>query len=197
MKNVFILFVLTLLFACNNNTQDGITRDIPRYIGGSYDIFYLLAKDKQKQLGLDSLENGFHDLQIRIWYDHSLVKERKLIIISNKDSIWTATIYEMQVEWDGVSETVVSKKVRDASPKAGWPTFSRRILELQILTLPTQDDVEGYSAGDDGTTYNVEVATKNSYRFYSYWEPHGYKDRFPEARNMSAILELLDKELSN
>ena len=196
----FVLLGIALLFgACLNQTHGDSTspvkKEIPTYLGGNFDIFYQLAKDRQKQLGLDSLENGFHDLQIRVWYDFALVKEQKLIVITNKDTNWTAAVYDLQVDWDGKHETILSKKIRHVAPKSGWTTFSKKLLDLQILTLPNQDDVEGYSAGDDGITYNIEVATKNQYRFYSYWEPQRYQDKFWQAKNMADILKLFKQEL--
>ncbi len=198
----FILIAIVILFeSCNSHTHGDSTssfkKEIPTYIGGSVDIFYELAKYRQNQLGLDSLENGFHDLQIRVWYDFALVKEGKLIVITNKDTNWTAIIYVWQIDRNGTTETMVSKKIQQVVPKSGWPIFSKKLLDLQIVTLPTQDDVEGYSAGDDGRTYNVEVATKNQYRFYSYWEPQKNKNQFWQAKNMTEILNLLETELNN
>ena len=43
---------------------------------------------------------------------------------------------------------------------------------------------------------NVEVATKNQYRFYGYWEPHEYQNKFWQAKNMADILNLFEQELS-
>lgn len=196
----FILVGIALLFgACNGHihgdSSSSVKREIPTYIGGTFDIFYHSAKDRQKELGLDNLENGFHDLQIRVWYNLALVSERKLVVITNKDTSWTADIYDLQVGWEGKTETILSKKIRRVSPKSGWPTFSKKLLDLQIMTLPNQDDVEGYSAGDEGRTYSVEVATKNQYRFYSYWEPQGYENKFWQAKKMTEILRLFETEL--
>lgn len=165
-------------------------REIP-----SNDVFYQLDKDKQKQLGLDSLENGFANLQIRLWYDYSLIRERRLLVISNIGTKWTATVYYMQVDWDGQTETIRSKKVYNLRPKSGWAIFSKKLLDLKIVTLPTQDDVKGYSGGMDGSTYNVEIATKNQYRFYGYWEPEQFQDKFWQAKYMADILNLIELEL--
>lgn len=159
------------------------------------DIFYNLAKAKQKQLGLDSLENGFDNLQIRVWYDFALVRERRLVVITNKDTNWTATVYYLQVDWDGQTETILSKKVKQVIPKSGWSKFSKELLDLKVATLPSQDDIKGYRGGDDGRTYNVEVATKNQYRFYGYWEPQEYQTKFWQAKNMADILKLFEIEL--
>ncbi len=192
----FILIGIVLfLGTCNSNSRSPVKKEIPTYLGGTVDIFYQLAKDRQKQFGLDSLENGFQDLQIRVWYNFSLIKEQKLVVITNKDTTWTATIYNSQVDWHNNTEIILSKKTTQVSPKSGWPTFSKKLLNLQIATLPNQDDVEGYSAGDDGKTYSVEVATKNQYRFYSYWEPQKNQEKFWQAKNLTEILHLFETEL--
>ena len=177
------------------DTTKPFKKEIPTYHGGGVDIFYELAKTKQKQLDLDSLESGFDNLQIRIWYDFSLVRERKLVVITNKDTTWKATIYDLQVDWDGQTETILSKKVRQATPKSGWADFSKKLLYLKVLTLPDQYDIPNYDEGNDGRTYNVEVATKNQYRFYGYWEPQHYQDKFWQAKNMADILKLFEQEL--
>jgi hypothetical protein len=177
------------------DTTKPFKKEIPTYKNGSVDLFYELAKTKRKQLGLDSLENGFDNLQIRVWYDFALVRERKLVVIINRDTTWAATVYLLQVDWDGETETILSKKIKQVTPKSGWAIFSKRLLDLKIVTLPNQDDVKDYGSGFDGRTYNVEVATKNQYRFYGYWEPQEYQLKFWQAKNMAEILKLFETEL--
>jgi hypothetical protein len=208
MRQTNFIFIIVILFfaSCKGKTHSSsplaffdttkpFKKEIPTYQNGGVDIFYELAKTKQKQLGLDSIENGFDNLQIRVWYDFALFRERKLVVITNKDTTWTATIYDLQVDWDGKTETILSKKVRQVIPKSGWTSFSNKLLDLNILTLPNQDDVKGYSGGFDGRTYNIEIATKNQYRFYGYWEPQEYQDKFWQAKNMADILKLFETEL--
>ncbi len=81
------------------------------------------------------------------------------------------------------------------TPKSGWATFSKKLLDLKIVTLPNQEDVKGYGSGFDGRTYNIEVATKNQYRFYGYWEPQQFQSKFWQAKNMADILNLFEIEL--
>src|SRR5262245_31797975 len=130
MRNFFFLLTLTTYFfaSCKEQTHYSsplafidttkpFKKEIQTYQGGGVDLFYELAKAKQKQLGLDSLENGFDNLQIRLWYDFALVRERKLVVITNKDTNWTATVYDLQVDWDGRTETILSKKIKQVTPK--------------------------------------------------------------------------------
>ena len=57
-------------------------------------------------------------------------------------------------------------------------------------------NIVGDEGGKDGKTFNVEVATKNQYRFYTYWEPHDYQNKFWQAKNMAEIIDLLKTELN-
>ncbi len=207
----FISIIVILFFAsCKGQTYSNsplefvdttkpFKKEIPTYQNGDVDIFYESAKTKQKQLGLDSIENGVDNLQVRVWYDVAPVIDRKLVVITNKDTSWTATIYiyDLQIEsdWDGQTETILLKKIKQVIPKSGWLSFSKKLLDLKILTLPNQDDVKGYDCGLDGSSYNIEIATKNQYRFYGYWEPQQYQYKFWQAKNMADILKLFETEL--
>lgn len=175
--------------ATNSTTTTSFIRETP------VQSFYTrVAKDKVKQLELDSLESGFKELQIRIWYDHSLFNPRELVVITNRNNSWTATLYELDVEWKGDIEKIENSRKKDVTPKSGWTTFVNKLLSLQILSLPDQDKINGYGQGVDGTTYNFEIATKNQYRFYSYWEPKS-RQKFWQARNVVGILSMVQEEL--
>lgn len=178
------------------DTTKPFKKEIQTYEDGKFNIFYSLAKELQKELKLDNLENGFDNLQIRVWYNFALVREKKLLVITNKDNNWTATVYNLQVDWDGETETLLSKKVKQVKPKSGWAIFSKKLLDLKVLTLPDQDDLPNYHQGMDGRTYNFEVATKNQYRFYSYWVPQAFQEEFWQAKNIVNILKLFEQELS-
>jgi hypothetical protein len=126
--NFNLIIVILLFTSCKEQTHSSsplvfvdttkpFKKEIPTYQNGGIDIFYELAKAKQTQLGLDSIENGFDNLQIRVWYDFALVRERKLVVITNKDTNWTATVYDLQVDWDGKTETILSKKTKQVTPK--------------------------------------------------------------------------------
>jgi len=205
-KYCLTIIIFSFFAACNGRTNSveqqatfvdttkPFKKEIPTYPGGGVGIFYKLAKTKQKQLRLDSLESGFDNLQIRIWYDFSLVRERKLVVITNRDTSWKATIYNLQVDWDGQTETILSKTVKQVTPKSSWYIFLKKLMDFKILTLPDQNDIPNYGGGTDGNTYNVEVATKNQYRFYGYWEPQMYQDKYWQAKNMADILKLIKQE---
>lgn len=196
MKYLMMIALLVFLKPCTGQEVESVTpfrREIPARRNGEPDLFYQLAQQKARQLGIDSLQNGYDSLQIRIWYDPALRTARKLLVLKKADATWSATLYTMTVDWDGVAETVKSKTVETLSPKQGWESFLGQLFSLQILTLPHMHDIPGLRDGfTDGYSYNVEVATKDHYRFYGYHLPEYFQDKYVQARNMVDILKLMD-----
>ncbi|MFN8297523.1 MAG: hypothetical protein U0T75_00360 [Chitinophagales bacterium] len=197
----FAVLILVLLASCSAPIRNDIAvfrRDIPVSKYGEPDLFYSLAQQKAKQLKLDSLQNGFDSLQIRIWYDYSLIGLRQLVIIKRAQKAWTATCYMLEVEWDSDMRTEEIKKQTRIllSPKSGWDDFLKQLFGLQTVTLPNMNDIPGLVDGwTDGTTYSVEVATMQQYRFYYYHLPVKFQDKFWQARDMVEILKLVKSEL--
>lgn len=181
-----------------HDTTTKFKKEIPSYPDGQPDLFYRLAQQKTKQLQLDTLQGGYDSLQIRIWYDFSLINLRKLLIIKRTNSLWTATSYTLTVDWDfrNLTETIKAKTVEEVNPKQGWDNFLKKIFALQITALPNANKINGYSFGTDGRQFNIEVATKNQYRFYGYWEPQLNREKFPQAKNMADILQLIKDEFN-
>ena len=177
-----------------DNSETTIKKEIPIAKKGNLSAFYTSTKHKQLQLGLDSLEEGFNGLQIRIWYDSIYVNKQKLVTILYTDGKWKAKVYRMRST--GSEYFVFSKDAKSLTPKTGWDNFSNRLLNLNILTLPDGMALDNCGGGGgDGGGYNIEVATKKHYRFYSYWEPQYYHDKCKYARSMIDILNLIEQEL--
>lgn len=172
-------------------------REIPVYKSGDTSLFYRIPKQHVKQLKLDQLENGFDSLEIRIWYNYSFISNRNVLIIKRQGGEWTATAFKMEVEWNAKKKTewIIDREKERPEPQNGWDNFLTKLFALQVMTLPDMDRIPGLSDGwTDGVSYDVEVATKNQYRFYSYHLPEKFADHFPEAANMVKILELVEME---
>jgi hypothetical protein len=177
---------------------------IPEWTKNDSNIYFKSIQSKVKQLGLDSLENGFDSLQIRIWYDYSILPQRKLLIIKNLDSKWIGSLYTMLVPIDSINEenTILNKpetikldKIDDVKPKNGWADFVNSILDLGIISLPDMEKLPGIKdTWEDGVNYSVEISVKGNYRFYNYHLPEKFQNKYWQARNMIAILDLVDKE---
>jgi len=170
-------------------------REIPTMVNGEPDLFYALSQQKAQQLKLGSLENGFEDIQIRIWYDFAASDKRTLLILKNTKGLWHGTFYEMYVAWNStdLSEKIRNSKSQSVKPSVGWDELMPAILELGIGSLPNMEDIPGISDGfKDGVTYCVEYATSEQYRFYCYHVPERFPD-FHETRQMAAILNLIQQ----
>ena len=172
-------------------TTDTIKREIPLDPKGRPYLSYVFTKQKASQLNLEPIELGYDSLQLRIWFDYSLAKSRHLIIIRRKDGKWDCRLYKMLVEWSPRqdSQIVVNKTIKKIVPKMGLDKFMKRLFALDITSLPN-----GPSGGMDGTSYEIEVATKDQYRFYEYWSPDTTEQKFWGSKNMVEIIDLLEKE---
>jgi hypothetical protein len=201
MKRIATIILLwTFLTSCSGQTSTDSTqfvKEIPTYNNGEQDLFYKLTQQKVKQLKIDTLQSGYDSLQIRIWYDYALVSLRKLIIFKRTNNNWTATAYTMTVEWNAfkLTDKIKTKKAEILSPKNGWDSFFKNLFALHITTLPNMDNIPGLFDGwTDGISYNVEIATKKQYRFYTYHLPDKFQDKFWQAKNMVDILKLIETE---
>lgn len=151
-------------------------------------------RTQAKILSLQTIETGFDSLQIRIWCDYSIVPERKLIILKNKNSNWSAEIYEITINSDK-NEEIEGKKIRKISPKNGWDKFTNQLLQLDIINLPDMKNILAKNETfDDATTYTVEIASQNKYRVYAYEMPSEYQQRYREAKQFTLILKLIENE---
>jgi hypothetical protein len=170
---------------------DTVIREIPKDSKGKTSIYFDSDTQRMGLLGLaDLYKNGYDSLEIRIWFDYSMAIEKHLAIITSADHKWNfrlLTYRTKMISTDG-SEMITSQFVREIHPTMGWPRFINQLISYKIATLPN-----GPEGGMDGTTYNVEYVTRNSYRYYSYWSPETSEGSFWGSKNMVDISELIQK----
>lgn len=199
-----IIFISLTLLSCADdsgtyvNVPDtsayAVTKAIPRQENGEVVSDYRIAKEYQKVAGLDSLEKGYDSIQIRIWGGHSQSLESHILIVSYNKK-WQAKLITIAYAIDSKSRShkFNNKRSRIVRPASGWEAFVKKLFDLRVYTLPDMSQL-GLSSGEDGVSYTVEVGTKNSYRFYSYWSPEMYQDEYPSARSMYNIIQLVETE---
>ncbi len=113
-RTLLVFLGLTILLTGCNNTiypiyiparapkvpENAIVKDIPRYPRGKLYTFYILAKQKEKQLGLSAPENGYDSLLMRMWYTYpkGIYQFAELVEISlDSSKAYTAYYTKMRI----------------------------------------------------------------------------------------------------
>lgn len=203
-KTMTVLFGLTVLLTGCNNTiypiyipakapkipENNIVKDIPRYPKGQLYTYYILAKQKEKQLGLSVPENGQDSLLMRMWftYPQGIYQFAELLELRIDSSKTITAKYTMMKIFFNPSrryEVINWHKDTLMTPKCGWTGFMDTLNTFQITKLPTievipkyieKNGINNYDYDNTLLTVSVEVATKSEYRFFQYNNFKKYKD---------------------
>jgi hypothetical protein len=206
-SNIIQIIAFLLLFAqgCKANSKDDPKKSVNKEQGNvirrtSVDLTgSIFLKEKriiEKKLGLNSIENGFEDLQIRIWKGFSQTDYLQLKVFSNNGKTWSAQLYNLVLHYDKNFDSVVAvtNEVVTKTPRTGWKFFTDSLFKLDILNLPDDSKIPNYNISSDSDLLTVEIAKGNSYRFYSYADIETLSKSIEEARKMEQILKLIQDE---
>jgi hypothetical protein len=199
-----LIFLICLSHSCikkysdsGKNTQSSIFKDIPTNNKGEPVLSYLMDMQKIRALNLDTLGLGFDSIQVRIWLTYGQLRKENLIILKNDKKKWSGQFYDLLIDHAVNEEPVIlEKKIEGISPKSGWPNFIKKLFDLDLMDLPSWENISGYGLGLHEDSYSVEIATKNRYRYYDYVRPADRANEFPEAKKMESILQLLEEEFN-
>lgn len=181
---LIVVFSVQLSFSQNIST---FHKEVPRYNTGKPSSYYTSIRQYEKKLNLDTIENGFDSLQIRIWYHYPKFRTPKnIFIMKRENNKWTTLLYSYD-----------NDTLKALSSKTDMNSVVKQILENDILTLPNMADIKGlHDNWVDGESYTVEVSDKKHYRLYNYHMPEEFKKSYKEAKTMVIILELIQKEFN-
>jgi hypothetical protein len=77
-----------------------------------------------------------------------------------------------------------------------WDLVLREALQRRILLLPDMEALTDVpQAGGDGADYCIEIFSKKTYRFYSYWCPFGLGSKNPNLIDFVKFMRFLKKTL--
>lgn len=179
----------------NQTIFPGFVRDVPIIkngkLKGQEDPAHEYINREAFALQLDSLENGYDSLQLRIWLGHSMAVTKHVVIIKNRNKKWNGQLVSYRRQKENEQP---EKKVTIIHPGSGWDIFIEKLYKLNIMTLASETDVSGYNGrGLDGISYEFETATPKMYRFYSYSNPQD-NTSLAQAGDVLQIASLLEKE---
>lgn len=206
----YLALLVVILWSCQNDLKhenntiqkanaDTIETEIPSNKFGRPTYDYRAFVKLVAALGLEDISNGYDSIQIRVLRPLKSHKKVQLIVMKKiKGNKWEGVAYNFRVtgSLDSNNIKVTDTARRFLQPQSGWNFFSTTILNLQITSLPDIDKINGYEIGADGDLFTFEIATKKYYRFYQYWEPKSFENKFWQAKNVVKIFELIDKEFN-
>lgn len=203
-EEIQILHVLTLFLlitSCNNDCgKPGLSHNsnaqefakiIPKPRNGGINYSYKMIQEYTKQAKLDTIENGFDSLFIRVWYHSS--DTVRVLDLKNKDGGWKGKIHKIISNETRDSIKVLDIMSEECIPKSGWDLFMKKIFLLEILTLSDFSELPIYNTPMDGLFLDVEISSITKYRMYTYSIPHKTGE-IKEARNIEQIMKVIENE---
>lgn len=106
---VVFFTIFELLLACKHQNRygsitndkhsiaDTLVKDIPLDKKGRPRSYYRNKGGVENKLGLQSLENGFDSLQIRIWYGYAFNDTSQLAIFKNSNGNWKGDFFYVEI----------------------------------------------------------------------------------------------------
>lgn len=182
----------------NNQSRDTVVKDIPMDKNGKPRSYYKNKEVVEKIIGLESLENGFDSIQIRIWHGYAFNDTSQLIVFKKNQGNWFGEFFTLIYKYNEKGDSILSinKSVVKREPKSGWEVLMKKMLSLDILTLPDYKEIPNYLQVADGDAVIFEIATQKVYRIYSYQAPNLNKFEHQQAMKIEKVLKLIEDEFN-
>ncbi len=189
MHTLKILAVLLgFTFVLGNGETAELKRDIPK--APWEPIFFETINQVTRKGGLKPLRAAplpADSLEVRVWIGFGL-SPLQLFSLRRDGSKWKG-----QHLTDIIQKTN-SVQLRSVTPKSGWDELWKKLVQLDLLTLPDSSTLRGEETVLDGVSYVVEINREGRYRTYQYGNPEYQK--WPEAKKIIKIVEMLYDELA-
>ena len=189
------------------NTHDTFLVDLPPTNDYVDSIFLAYQSFNEKWLNLRSLRKGYDSIEIRLWYGCYIGCGDRLIRLTHNSEKWQAEISNITRYGGGDPGPFkyfdsLSREIEYKSPKSGWVSFINNLFALHILTLPDDNNIPNFerSSATDGEWVQIEISTRDTYRFYGYDNPgccsQEKEDKYWQVKNVLKIIRLLSTEFN-
>jgi hypothetical protein len=145
-----------------------------------------------KQIGLKNLLASIDTFYFRIWTNSQAVD-----IWSIGDNQYSAIVTSFAERYDEKLLTKgINKIAKIYSKQTPVDTARARdlfnILErLSISSIPSDNNIRGWSNGLDGEEYLIETSMLKRYEFKTYWTPRIFADTLNEAKRIQTFIDYL------
>jgi hypothetical protein len=148
-------------------------------------------------LKLDTLQKGYNGLQIRIWYGYSFTHRQQVIVIKNRAGTWSGNYYQFNPVYYKGSDSLLyfKQQMTLTEPDISWEDFMDKLFKQQILILPDASKIGKYDIANDCSGVEIEVATINEYRLYTYSCIFLNNKKIKEFGEMQNIIDLISHHL--
>lgn len=145
-------------------------------------IFFQSIDERAGIAKLPSLRTALPhgDLELRIWNGFG-VTALEGFVLRRSSGKWSA------IHLKGIRppEPKDEYEKQLGAPRSGWEECWRKLVEMEILSLPDAQEIQCSTQVNDGMSYVVEINYENTYRTYRYDNPSVAKCE--QAKQMMAI----------
>ena len=131
-------------------------------------IFFQAIDERARIAKLPSLRSALPhgDLELRIWNGFG-VTALEGFVLRRSAGKWSA------IHLKGITPKLprdeYEKKL--GAPRSGWEECWRKLVEMEILSLPDAQEIQCSPSVNDGMSFVVEINQENTYRTYMYDNP--------------------------
>jgi hypothetical protein len=192
MRNIqtFITAIIVLL-SCNSADTTNKYKPIKVSVVDTIKLARQKAFSEQAlKLNLTPIDNGVDSFELRIWVGSMLV-EHDLIILKYSDTSWLTQKIRYYNSEDDVTHFKNEKLI---NPTIALPLLIDSLLQMHLDKLLSQEEIPNFVDNiADGVTYDVEVATKGSYKLLTYHCPEHFAKTEINNKKFLDLVLLVDK----
>ena len=191
MRNMLIVILMCLAnglaFGQSNKSLD---LEYPKELNGDTAFWFKWMTELGRKLNLKPVMASKELFYFRLWTSSQIVEVRT----SDYTTFTSMIINFIQLDrlYDPNSRYNKTQKPKMIYIQSLLDSASARkaygIIKT-ISTVPTQDSIQNWLGGSDGTEYILEDLTPSRYRFREYWSPDSYSKTIPEAQQILSFIE--------
>ena len=188
------LIIITTIFALLScNSAETVNKNEPVKTSTVDTIKHTRQKafaEQATKLNLPSIEKGVDSFEMRIWVG-SIFVEHELIILKYSDTSWQTQKIRYYKSEDGVTHFKNEKIIK---PTLSLPLLIDSLKQINLDKFISQEEISNFVDNiADGITYNLEIATKGSYKLFTYHCPEHFAKNEINNKNFLDLLLLVDK----